>query len=58
MLSKERINVYLYKMLGSDELVTQWWHTPNKYWDGRTPAAVFVDDPQAVARYILTFIAK
>jgi hypothetical protein len=28
-------------MLGSTELVYKWWDSPNKYWEGNTPASVF-----------------
>ena len=58
MITKERLNVYLYKMLGSDELVEAWWNSPNKYWDGRTPTLVYKTDPDSVFRYILYWIQK
>lgn len=35
------INRHLFAMLGSTELVYKWWESPNKYWEGNTPASVF-----------------
>ena len=35
------INRHLFGMLGSTELVEQWWTSPNKHWNGETPLAVY-----------------
>jgi hypothetical protein len=55
-MKKHELNDLLYRILGSEDLVAQWWHTPNKYWDGSTPYHVWTQDPQVVERYILTFV--
>lgn len=35
------INRHLFSMLGNPELVYKWWESPNKYWDGETPATIY-----------------
>jgi hypothetical protein len=43
-----QINRHLFSMLGSAELVYKWWESPNKYWEGNTPASVFETGEQGV----------
>jgi hypothetical protein len=35
------INLHLFSMLGTDELVDRWWKSPNNYWYGNAPASIF-----------------
>jgi hypothetical protein len=55
MMKKHELNDVLYRMLGSEDLVSRWWHSPNKFWDGSTPYDVWRGDPQVVERYIMGF---
>lgn len=54
-MTKKELNNYLFALLGSDELVAQWWHTPNKNWNGETPYSVWNRNPEDVEKYILFF---
>ena len=39
-------------MVGKD-LVGIWWSSPNKAFDGRTPAEAFKEDPLLVYEYLM-----
>lgn len=54
-MTKHELNDLLYKLLGSEDLVARWWHTPNRYWDGQTPYTVYTRDEKAVTDYVLFF---
>jgi hypothetical protein len=54
-MNKHDLNALLYRLLGSEELVSRWWHTPNKFWEGDTPYQVWTQDPLAVERYVMGF---
>ena len=54
-MKKHDLNVLLYRMLGSEDLVSRWWHTPNRHWLYRSPYAVWREDPKRVEDYILSF---
>jgi hypothetical protein len=54
-MTKVELNDTLFQLLGSEELVSRWWHTPNKFWDGDTPYQVWTKDPVQVERYIMGF---
>ena len=52
---KLTLNKALFAMLGRHELVDQWWETPNKAFDGKTPNEVYLsgeDGRKQVAKYI------
>jgi hypothetical protein len=52
---KVEINRYLFAMLGVQRMVEQWWHIPNRNWDGRTPEDVFQsghDGREQVYQYV------
>lgn len=49
---KKRLNIILFSLLGSDELVNKWWTSPNKHWDMRTPEEVFEEDTNSVIDYL------
>lgn len=48
----------LLALLGSKELVTKWWNSPNKYFNLDTPQQVWHTDPKSVAAYILDHFYK
>ncbi len=48
---KRENDVLLFAMLGSKELVEQWWHSPNKGFDMAHPADV---DPKRVQEYLIS----
>ena len=48
-----KLNKILFAMLGSEELVTKWWSSPNKAFDLKTPTEVFAKNKDAVVTYIL-----
>jgi hypothetical protein len=53
---KEKLNIVLFSMLGSDELVGQWWRSPNYHWALSTPDDVWEsgeDGKKQVIQYIL-----
>ena len=47
-----RINLVLLSLLGSHELVNQWWTSKNKAFDGQTPEKMFAKEPERVINYI------
>jgi hypothetical protein len=47
-----RLNLVLLSLLGSHELVMQWWESKNKAFDNETPSDMFAKDPQRVIQYI------
>ena len=52
---KVTLNRLLFAMLGRIELVDQWWQSPNKGFDGKTPDEVYLsgeDGRKKVADYI------
>ena len=52
------LNIKLFSLLGSPELVHKWWFSPNKAFDNRTPKEVFVNDkdgPEKIENYINFF---
>lgn len=56
--TKKQLDDFLYGMLGSDELVSRWWTSPNKAFDDRMPKDVYYQDPngrQEVSDYINAF---
>lgn len=57
-LSKSQLNKALYAMLGSEKLVVDWWSSPNKFWNLRTPDTVLESDPKSVQDYILSHLQK
>lgn len=50
---KQRCDALLNAMLGSSELVDNWWNSPNKAFNGETPDVVFVLEPMKVYRYLM-----
>jgi hypothetical protein len=53
---KEKLNIVLFSMLGSDELVERWWRSPNYHWALSTPDDIWEsseDGKKQVIQYIL-----
>lgn len=41
---KLKLNKMLFGLLGSDQLVSQWWNSPNKAFDLKTPNELWATD--------------
>lgn len=53
---KPELNRYLFALLGRAELIDQWWYSPNKAFDMKTPDQVYQTGKEGrdtVANYIL-----
>lgn len=57
-MTKHELNDLLYQLLGSDDLVSRWWHSPNKHWNMETPYSVWTRNPEDVEKYITFFCFK
>lgn len=55
MLSKEQLDQHLFALVGSDQLVLQWWTTPNRQWQGREPQEIWARNPDEVVTYVMKF---
>lgn len=55
-LIKRDLNVCLFALLGSDELIKKWWQSPNLSFEGKTPSEVFEVDRQEVIDYVLSYL--
>ena len=56
LTSKTVINRYLFAMLGVQSLVENWWHIPNRNWNGKTPDEIYQSGPDGqkeVCNYVL-----
>lgn len=54
-LMLRKCDAMLHQMLGSHQLVKQWWESPNANWQLRTPADVWTKDssgPDTVYKYL------
>lgn len=51
---KEKINILLMALLGSETLVDKWWKSPNKAFDLKTPDEIYQqpDGPNLVFKYV------
>ena len=49
-----RCSKVLMALLGSEELVKQWWDSPNRAFDGETPLKTLDSNPESVIRYIIS----
>lgn len=52
------INRQLYALLGNPTLVDQWWNTPNRGFELKTPQEVWTTEqgPERVRRYVAQFL--
>ena len=48
----KKMNNILFAMLGSDNLVTKWWDTPNKAFHHKTPNMMMAENYRVVQKYI------
>jgi hypothetical protein len=58
LMERNIVDRMLLAMLGSTELVSRWWGSPNKAFDLRMPSEVWEDDPMKVYRYVLGYLQK
>ena len=45
----------LMSLLGSKELLEQWWNSSNSYFHGDTPEQIWRSNPQKVIQYVDQF---
>ena len=50
MTTKDSLDVILFSMLGSEELVGLWWSSPNKAFDNKPPCEVELSE---VRKYLI-----
>lgn len=50
---KTTINRILLSLLGNENLVDQWWNSPNRHWNQSTPLDIWISDPDSVYNYVL-----
>lgn len=55
---KEALNECLMAMLGDEQLVRDWWDSPNKAFDMQTPNKVWEEDYNKVRSYIVSYLQK
>jgi hypothetical protein len=55
---KRKLNIMLFAMLGSDDLVNKWWESPNLAFENKTPDQVYEEDEQQVIDYVLSYLQK
>jgi hypothetical protein len=54
-MTREELNQHLFALVGSDQLVQQWWVTPNRAWQGREPQEIWDHNPDEVVTYVMRF---
>ena len=57
-MTREQLDQRLFKILGSDDAVQEWWHSANKYWNNHTPYSIWIVRPKMVEDYIIKFLGK
>ena len=55
---KTALNECLMAMLGSEQLVNDWWKSPNKAFDMMTPNEVWEEDYDRVRSYVVGFLQR
>lgn len=55
---KRKLNIMLFAMLGSDDLVNRWWESPNLAFENKTPNQMCEEDEQQVIDYVLSYLQK
>ena len=50
---KNKCDVLLIAMLGTTELVDQWWKSPNKAFNNNTPEVAYYVEPKEVLSYLM-----
>ena len=54
-MTQQELNRHLFALVGSDQLVRQWWMTPNRAWQGREPQEIWERNPDEVITYVMRF---
>ena len=54
---KERSDALVISLVGKD-LAPEWWQSKNYAFDGKTPEAMFIEDPEAVYYYLMDYANK
>lgn len=55
---KRKLNIMLFAMLGSDDLVNKWWESPNLAFENKTPNQMYDEDERQVIDYVLSYLQK
>ena len=55
---KRKLNIMLFTLLGSDDLVNRWWESPNLAFENKTPDQVYEEDEQQVIDYVLSYLQR
>lgn len=55
---KAALNECLMAMLGSEQLVSDWWDSPNKAFDMMTPNEVWEEDYDRVRSYVVGYLQR
>ena len=50
--TRKEINCLLLPILGSDELVEEWWASPNLAFDSQSPKELLATHPEEVLNYV------
>lgn len=50
---QEKYNQILMALLGSRNLIIEWWHSPNRSFNDNTPSKMWKEDKQRVKDYLL-----
>lgn len=45
-------NLWLHSLLGSEDLVSDWWVLPNRAFAGQSPDEVWQRDPKRIYQYL------
>jgi len=54
-MTQEELNQHLFAIVGSHQLVRQWWMTPNRNWRGREPQEIWERNPDEVIDYVMRY---
>jgi hypothetical protein len=55
---KRKLNIMLFTMLGSDDLVNRWWESPNLAFENKTPNQVYEENQRQVIDYVLGYLQR
>lgn len=57
-MNEKKLNKALLALLGTEELVNNWWNSPNANWSFQNPIDVYQKDPKSVCDYIMQYVSK
>jgi hypothetical protein len=55
---KRKLNIMLFTLLGSDDLVNRWWESPNLAFENKTPNQVYEENQRQVIDYVLGYLQR